>query len=162
MRFSFTKEKIKNKRKNKKINFWSRRSMHLKLCVQSQLAHLIWDGSSHRYLPLLTLHSFYTLNINGSHHFTHFSYFLSLNYTFFLISVSLPIRGRREYIYKNNNDEFSVQKRKQGNGGCIRLLNEKWHPLSFFGGSQRRFEPRQVDKQVPTEFRKIRKFLITP
>ena len=37
MKFSFAKEKI---------NFKSRRSMHLKLRAQNQLTHLIWDGGS--------------------------------------------------------------------------------------------------------------------
>ena len=40
MKLLFTK-KIK-----KKINFGTRRSMHLKLRGQSQLSHVIWDGGS--------------------------------------------------------------------------------------------------------------------
>ena len=40
MKFSFTKNKLK------KINFRTRRLMHLKLPAQSQVAHLIWDRGS--------------------------------------------------------------------------------------------------------------------
>ena len=45
---------------------------------------------------------FYILKINGSHHFTHFSFSFPLLYTYFLTSVLKPnVKnwvGRREYI----------------------------------------------------------------
>ena len=48
------------------------------------------------------LSSFYTLKINGSHHFTHFSFSFPLLYTYFLTSVPNPNdkkwEGRREYL----------------------------------------------------------------
>ena len=55
------------------------------------------------------LYSFYTLKINGSHHFTHFSFSFPLLYTYFLTSVPNPFdkkwEGRREYHIK---DEYRL------------------------------------------------------